>query len=307
LDETRNQVVVFCVIVFGLAVGCVLLLAQMVRHQVQRPLSSVLHAASAIAGGKLDTTIQRRSTDEFGLLADRFDTMARNLRDRELLRETFGLYVSKDVAAELMKSGKAPELGGVERVATILFCDLVNYTRISETFSPKETIGLINEYLAAMTTIIESHQGCLIDFTGDGLFAAFGLVIPDSEHAGHALACAIQMRQALNRLNGEWEARGLSSRWEEVGVDRIEARIGLHTGLVVAGNIGSQSRMKYSVMGDTVNVASRLEHMNKEFETSILLSDEVRMRIPTAMHAGLRDHGIVSIRGRAKSLGVYSA
>lgn len=306
LDETRWHVIGFCAAVFGLALLAVLGLALVVRRQVQRPLARVLDAASAIAAGKLETRLHAPSCDEFGLLAERFDTMASHLRDRERLRETFGLYVSRELATALMQDGKPPALGGVECVATVIFCDLSNYTRISEAFSPKEVIELINEYLAAMSTIIETHKGCLLDFTGDGIIAAFGIPLPDADHAHNAVQCAIEMRQRLNQLNGEWEARGLATRWQAVGIERIEARMGIHTGPLVAGNIGSSSRMKYCVMGDTVNIASRLEELNKEFNSTILLSDQVRIRVPAQMTEGFSDYGVVNIRGRVQAVGAYS-
>lgn len=306
LDETRKQVIAFCAAVFGVALLAVIGLALLVRRQVRRPLARVLDAASAIASGKLDTRLHAPSSDEFGLLAERFDTMAGNLRDRERLKETFGLYVSRELATALMQDGKQPALGGAECVATVIFCDLSNYTRISEAFSPKEVIELINEYLAAMSLVIEKHRGCLLDFTGDGIIAAFGLPLPDPDHAQNAVQCAIQMRQRLNQLNGEWEARGLAARWQAVGIERVEARMGIHTGPLVAGNIGGPSRMKYCVMGDTVNIAARLEEMNKDFNSTILLSDQVRVRVPSDLTNSFSDFGVVSIRGRVQAVGAYS-
>lgn len=306
LNKTRAEVIWFCAALFGLALAAVMLLSLIVRRLVRRPLGRVLDAASAIAAGKLDTRLHAPSRDEFGLLANEFDTMARHLRDRERLRETFGLYVSRELAAALMKDGQPPALGGVECVATVIFCDLGNYTRISEAFSPQEVIALINEYLAAMSAVIESHQGCLLDFTGDGIIAGFGLPLPDPDHAHKAVQCALQMRQRLTQLNGEWEARGLASRWQAVGIDRIEARMGIHTGPLVAGNIGGPSRMKYCVMGDTVNIASRLEELNKDFNSTILVSDQVRIRMPATMSADFSDFGVVNIRGRVQAVGAYS-
>jgi adenylate cyclase len=306
LDEVRWQVVRLCAGVLAVALLAVVVLALVIRRQINRPLSRVLDAAAAIASGKLDTRLHIHRRDEFGLLAEQFDTMAGHLRDRERLRETFGLYVSRDLAATLMKNGELPALGGVECVATVIFCDLSNYTRISEAFSPQEVIGLVNEYLAAMTTIIEAHKGCVLDFTGDGIIAGFGLPLPNADHARDAVRCAIAMRQRLTQLNGEWEARGLAARWQAVGVDRIEARMGIHSGPMVAGNIGSSSRMKYCVMGDTVNIAARLEEMNKDFNSTILVSDQVRIRVPVEMTDTFSDFGVVSIRGRVQAVGAYS-
>jgi adenylate cyclase len=188
----------------------------------------------------------------------------------------------------------------------VLFCDINEYTRISEAFSPRETIDIINEYLAAMSAVIEANQGCVLDFTGDGIIAAFGLILPDADHALHAVECAVGMRQRLTRLNGEWEARGLAMRWQAAGVDSIRVRMGIHTGPMIAGNIGSASRMKYCAMGDTVNIAARLEEINKEFNTTILLSDQVRVRLPPAMAANLSDYGVVNVRGRVQAIGAYS-
>jgi adenylate cyclase len=306
LATARWEVLRLCLIVLGLSLLAVLVISLFIRRQIHRPLSRVLDAASAIAAGKLDTRLRVDSRDEFGLLAERFDTMAGHLRERERLRETFGLYVSRELASALLKDGKAPALGGVECVATVIFCDLSHYTRISEAFSPREIIGMINEYLTAMSSIIERHRGCLLDFTGDGLIAVFGVPLPDDDHAHNAVQCALRMRQRLTQLNGEWEARGIAVRWQAVGIERIEARMGIHTGPLVAGNIGSPSRMKYSVMGDTVNIASRLEEMNKDFNSSILLSDQVRVRLPAEMTSGLSDYGVVNVRGRIQAVGAYS-
>ncbi|HTJ78136.1 MAG TPA: adenylate/guanylate cyclase domain-containing protein [Rariglobus sp.] len=306
LNATRWQVIRFCLIVFGVAAAAIFLLAAFVRHQVQQPLARVLHAVSDIASGRPHQQLHTRRHDEFGLLADQFDAMAQHLRDRERLRETFGIYVSRELADSLMKGGKLPELGGVECLATVIFCDLTNYTRISENLGATEVIALINEYLATMSAIVEAHQGCLLDFTGNGIIAAFGTPLALPDHANHAVQCALKMRQQLNRLNGEWEARGLAARWQEVGIDRVEMRIGIHTGPLVAGNIGCASRMKYCVMGDTVNVAARLETLNKEFSTSILVSDQVKVRLPNELLDGLTDRGVLKVRGRLQSVGAYS-
>lgn len=306
LAAARWEIFRLCAIVLGGSLLVVLAISLIIRRHIHRPLSRVLDAASAIADGKLDTRLHADSGDEFGLLADRFDTMAGHLRDRERLRETFGLYVSRELADALVKDGRPPALGGIECVATVIFCDLGQYTRISEAFAPQEIIRLVNEYLGAMSAIIERHRGCLLDFTGDGLIAVFGLPLPDADHAHNAVKCAIEMRQCLTRLNGEWEARGLAARWHAVGIDRIEARMGIHTGPLVAGNIGSESRMKYSVMGDTVNIAARLEEMNKDFNSTILLSDQVRVRVPVELTEQFADYGVVNIRGRVQAVGAYS-
>lgn len=310
LDETRRQVVLFCVAIFGVAAGAVLVLAALVRRRVRRPLSRALAATADIAAGRHEPASAEagkdRAGDEFALLGRHLDDLSRQLRDREKLRATFGLYVSDDLARAVLAGDQAPTLGGAERLATVLFGDLTHYTRISEQFSPTEIVSLANEYLGAMTTIIEQHGGCVLDFSGDGVMAVFGTPVAQEDHADRALRCALLMQQRMTQLNGAWEARGLAERWQKAGVDQITLRIGVHTGPVVAGHIGGASRMKYCVMGDTVNIAARLEEMNKELGTRIAISEQVKQRAAATSSEGFIDCDLRSLRGRLVGVHVFA-
>lgn len=310
LDETRRQVILFCAAIFGVAAGAVVVLAALVRRRVQRPLSQALATTAAIAAGRHEPAPREASADknddEFSLLASHLDDLSRQLRDRERLRATFGLYVSDDLAKAVLANGQTPTLGGVERLATVLFADLSQYTRISEQFSPVEVVNLANEYLGAMTTLVEQHGGCVIDFRGDCVMAVFNAPVAQEDHADRALRCAILMQQRMTQLNGAWEARGLAERWQKVGVDQITLRIGLHTGPVVAGHIGGASRMKYCVMGDTVNVAAGLQEMNKELGTRIAISEQVKQRAAAATGEGFVDCDLRPLRGRLLGVHVFA-
>ncbi len=307
IAETRNKVLLFCIVLFGVTASALTLVAVMVRRQVQRPIGRVLAATEAIAAGRFDTPAAIGSQDEFGLLGRRIDDMARQLGERERLRATFGLYVSNDLARAVLDGDRLPQLGGSECLATVIFCDLANYGRVSECFSPAEIVALANEYLGAMARIIEGNGGCVLDFNGDGIMAVFGTPAPHADHADRALRSAIQMQQRMNQLNGEWEARGLAVRWQQAGLEQIVLRVGLHTGPVIAGNLGSPTRMKYCVMGDTVNVAARLEEMNKELGTRIAMSEEVRQRAGTELVQGFVDCDLRAIRGRQILVHVFAA
>jgi adenylate cyclase len=310
LDETRRQVIVFCVIVFGVAAGAVVVLAVLVRRRVRRPLSRVLDLTAAVAAGRHEPApaevAEDAAGDEFSLLGRHLDDLARQLRDRERLRATFGLYVSDDLARAVLADEQLPRLGGVERLATVLFADLSHYTRVSEQFSPTEIVALANEYLGAMTAVVEKHGGCVLEFSGDGLMAVFGVPVALEEHADRALRCALLMQQRMTQLNGAWEARGLAERWQKAGVDQITLRVGIHTGPVVAGHIGGASRMKYCVMGDTVNVAARLEEMNKELGTRIAISAQVKQRASAEAAEGFVDCDLRALRGRLVGVHVFA-
>lgn len=306
IDGTRRQILLLCLALFcftALAIGAI---STQLRRLIHRPVARMLATTEAIAKGRYDVRSDLHRRDEFGLLGEHIDTMAGQLVERERLRATFGLYVSSDLARTLLDSGKMPELGGAECLATVMFCDLAHYTRVSECLSPAETVALVNEYLGAMTEVIEAHGGCVLDFDGDGIMAVFGAPIPHPDHADRALRSALRMQQRMNQLNGAWEGRGLALRWQKAGVDQIVLRIGLHTGPVIAGNIGNASRMRYCVMGDTVNVASRLEEMNKELGTRIAMSEAVRQRASAELGQDFVDCDMRSIRGRHVLVRVFA-
>ncbi|MFH1497119.1 MAG: adenylate/guanylate cyclase domain-containing protein [Verrucomicrobiota bacterium] len=306
VEAIRDRVLHFCLWLFGSAGLVVAALTVAIGRWVRAPLQRLFSAANAVAAGDLETRMELDRRDEFGVVAGQFDRMAERLRRQRCLHETFGLYVSRELADRLLEQGQLPALGGEECEATILFLDLCSYTRVSEQLSPEETIGMLNHYLGAVIAIIEEHQGCVLDIMGDAIIAIFGAPLPLADHAPKALDCALRVRQCLDGLNADWERDGLAQRWRGEGIDRIEVRLGLHTGHLIAGNIGSASRMKFSVIGDTVNVASRLEQLNKELNTSILFTEELRTRLRIDQSTGLTDHGQVAVRGRSQPIRVWS-
>lgn len=306
IAETRARVLGFSIALFGLSAVAIAGVAAIVRQRVRRPITRVLAATEAIAAGRFDVSTGVESRDEFGLLGKRIDAMAAQLGERERLRTTFGLYVSQDLAHALLNANQPPRLGGVECVATVMFCDLARYTRVSECLSPAEIVALANEYLGAMTRAIEAEGGCVLDFNGDGIMALFGAPVAHPDHAARGLRAAIVMQQRMNQLNGEWEARGLAERWQRSGVEQIVLRIGLHSGPVVAGNIGHATRMKYCAMGDTVTIAARLEEMNKDLGTRIAMSAEVRQRAGAELAEGFVDCDLRAVRGRQTLTHVYA-
>jgi adenylate cyclase len=301
----RRRMLTTTLLLFG-AVGLFLgLSGWQVGRRLRKPLSRVLYAADAVAGGDLKARVGLRREDEFGILAERFDKMTEGLQERELLRETFGRYVNPKVAEQLLASGGV-ELGGEEREVTIVMTDLHGYTTLSESASPTQVVALLNQYLGAMNAIIDGHLGCVIEYTGDGILAVFGAPNPLVDHAEEAVRCAMAMRERLAELNRGWEASGEAEMWRQRGLERLAMRVGLHRGWVVAGNLGSETRLKYSVIGDTVNVAARLEQLNKELDTDILMSEAVREGLSEELAARLEARGSHLVKGRHEAIEVWS-
>jgi len=169
-----------------------------------------------------------------------------------------------------------------------------------------QVVEMLNQYLGAMSEVIEEHDGCVIEFIGDAILTVFGAPNTVPDHSEKAVCCALKMRARLLKLNTEWEKTGLSRYWKNCGMDELGARIGIHTGRVVAGNLGSRTRMKYAVIGDTVNVAARLEALNKELGTDILMSMEVYDHLPEGLIPDIKDQDIHAVKGREQSVRVYS-
>jgi adenylate cyclase len=214
--------------------------------------------------------------------------------------------VSKDVARLLLDQRVHTELDGEERVVTVLISDIRGYTSISERLPPVQVVDMLNRYLSAMNEVIDDHKGCVIELLGDAILAVFGAPNYLPDHSERAVRCALGMRQRLEELNQEWRQSGLSRYWQNDGEAGLSERIGIHTGPVVAGNLGGNIRVKYSVIGDSVNVAARLEAMNKELDTDILVSEQVYTQLPAELLGQFRDRGVHQIKGRQQSVHVFA-
>lgn len=306
LDAIQKEVLGNVATTFGIAIILLASISWYVAKSVRQPLSRIINAATAISHGKLDTRIAMRRNDELGLMSKHIDQMAEQLQEREFIRETFGRYVSEDIAETLLAEGTDLTLGGEERIVTVLFSDLQGYSTMSEHMPPAKVVEMLNSYLGAITEIIHQHGGCVIEFIGDAIFAVFGAPHQLSGHSEKAVQCAIAMRERLVQLNREWQDTGLANYWKDIGQAQVTARIGIHTGHVVAGNLGSPTRMKYAVIGDTVNIAARLEALNKELGTDILISRAVYTNLSPDLTRELLEQGEYKVKGREQAIKVYS-
>jgi class 3 adenylate cyclase len=226
------------------------LVGLLVARRVTRPVSALTRGVGRVARGDLSQALPVVSRDEIGQLTRAFNDMLEGLRQRDFIRDTFGRYVSPEVARTLLESPEGLKLGGEKRVVTILMSDLRGYTRFAERGDPAWVMDVLNGYLARMTDIVIAHGGTINEFIGDAIFAVFGAPLPHPDHAERAAATALAMQSAMGEINALHEARGLP---------RFEMGIGVNTGEAVVGNIGSEQRAKYAVVGSAVNVAARVE------------------------------------------------
>ena len=293
-------------LLFGIAAILLVVVGAVVGRLIRKPLERIVTATTAVAGGDLQARVGIDRHDELGILGAHFDRMAAGLQERERIRAIFGRYVSEEVARAVLASPEAGGLGGDLREVTVLFGDLRGYSTIAEHLPPTEVIAIVNRYLDVMGTLVDDHAGCVLELLGDGILAVFGAPVRADDHAARAVACAEAMQARLASLNREWEATGQARAWQARGLATLGMRIGVHSGRVVAGNIGGATRMKYAVLGDTVNVASRIEALNKELATTLLFSDAVRARLPADVQARAEPRGEHLLKGRGQPVTVFT-
>ena len=227
-----------------------LILGVIVARRVTGPITVLTQTAARVQAGDLSVELLVRSRDEIGRLTRAFNEMIEGLRQRDFIRSTFGRYVSPEVAQELLASPEAQRLGGEKREVTVLMSDLRGYTRFAELGEAENVMAVLNDVLARMTDVIIAHGGTINEFIGDAIFAIFGAPLTYSDHAERAAAAAIAMQRAMAQVNEAHAERGLP---------RFEMGIGISTGEAVVGNIGSEQRAKYAVVGAAVNLAGRVE------------------------------------------------
>jgi adenylate cyclase len=233
-----------------------------------------------------------KTGDELEDLANGFNLMVDGLKERDKLRNTFGKYMTASVMEHLM-SGKV-QLGGETLTVSILFADIRSFTTISEKMDAQALVGLLNEYFTEMVSIVMGEDGVVDKYIGDAIMAVFGAPVPKVDDAVRAVRAAVRMRTALAHLNERLAARGLGP---------LRNGIGVHTGEVVAGNIGSERRMEYTVIGDAVNLASRLESNTKDLGVNVLISEDTWALVKD--HIVARRVKEITVKGRARPVMTY--
>ena len=268
---------------------------QLLYKSVQEPINFLVEKMRKLAGGDFDVQTSVLFDDEIGRLKQNFNLMVGQLKEREELKDTFGKYVSIEIAKHLITNGKV-SLGGENIVATVLFSDIRNFTSMSERMSPEEVVSMLNTYFAYITEPVMEHHGVINKFIGDAVMAIFTPHLGSENHVEDAIQAALSMRRRLADLNASGKLKF-----------PVKFGVGLNTGALIAGNIGTEKRFEYTVIGDTVNVASRMESLSKPLDHDIILSESTVAQIPAGLAAGLvlEKSEPVQIKGKSQPASVY--
>jgi len=288
LDSLRRELIVGIALVLlgGLVV------AQQVSRSVVEPLQTLGDFAHRIGSGDMTGRVGLTGRDVAGRLATALNEMAAGLQERDHVKEVFGRYVATQVSSQIL-DGQA-NLGGESRRVTILFSDIRSFTTMAEQMTPAQVVTFLNDYFSEMVDAVFEQNGMLDKFLGDGLMAVFGAFGDGEDHPRRAVLAALRMKSLLAKLNGE---RSMA------GKPPIAIGIGIHSDEVIVGNIGSRKRLEFTVVGDGVNVSSRLQTLNKEFGTTILVSETTFEALKNEFEC--RQMPDTPLRGRGKELRFY--
>lgn len=268
--------------------------ALILSHITSKPLVELYAGVTRIGAGDLDTPVPVHARDEFGAVAEAVNAMAAGLKERDRVKTTFAHYVSQQVMDSILKSGSEIQLSGDRRRITVLFCDIRGFSTISERLAPEKVVKLLNEYFETMVEIIFRNQGTLDKFIGDGMMVLFGAPADDPYQEEHAMRAAIEMQSELHRLAEKWKAEGVV----------VRSGVGINSGPAVVGNIGSHRRMDYTAIGDTVNLASRLESATKELGVDILISEYTYVALRGIFK--FKDMGSIRVKGKSEAVQTYT-
>jgi adenylate cyclase len=258
----------FALFVGGVGIVFGIFTALMLSWLVAKPIDQLRSAADAVSRGKFHVGLPVTRADEFGRLLGEFDQMVRELRDKEKLRQTFGLHVGRRAAERIL--ARDPGLSGVEEEITVMFVDMRSWTARASASPPAEIVEIMNDFFrVSVRAVEEEHRGMVNKYLGDGFMAIFGAGDSDSNHVRDAVSAGCEILRAVDGLNDELAAKGRAP---------IQIGIGIHSGPAIVGSVGSPQRLEFTAIGNTVNVASRIQGLTKTVGKPLLVTQAVRDR-----------------------------
>ncbi len=269
-----------------------LLLAYFLSKSISKPLLSIKNAIKKVENNNLDVKVEIVSSDELGDVAEGLNLMIKSMKNSQSIQKSFGKYVCKEIQDEIV-AGRTSLEGEMKRV-TLLFSDLRNFTTLVEKNHPKSVVKIMNQYFDEMTIAVKANRGIILQYVGDEIMAAFGAPVVIDDHPDMAVKAAVEMRKRLTVLNRNLEKQGFQP---------LAHGIGIHSGAVLAGNIGSEERMSYALVGDTVNSASRIEGLAKEYGCDIIISQTTYNLLTESYDIEPLDR--VKVKGKENELIIY--
>lgn len=284
IKQTQHKILLISFLIFLISVGLIGFLAR----RIARPIVLLSEEATRIKNFELDNN-NEVNTDiyELQLLNNSISSMRMSMR-------AFSKFIPKVLVAKLLKTNQTVKIGGKLRRVTLLFSDVVNFTTVSENYPPEKLVVHLSEYFEEVTQIIMKANGTIDKYIGDAVMAFWGAPIADKDQALNACRAALSLQHRLADLNRKWAVEGKPI---------LETRIGIHTGDVIVGNMGSSDRMNYTALGDTVNLAARLEGTNKMYHTNIIISEEVLSEVHD--HCLVRPIDLVAVKGKSKGVKIF--
>jgi adenylate cyclase len=283
LQDLGLDVVIAVLVAFTISME----LTVLVTRSVIQPVETLLEATEAVKRGKLDARVPITSGDELGRLAGSFNEMMEGLAEREALREAFGAYVDPEVAERVLEEGELIE--GQEREVTVWILDVWDFTAFAQRSSAPETVAFLNDLFKIAVPCLTEHGGHANKFLGDGLLAVFGAPDRWEDHADRGVAAARDVARNLTEHFGE----------------EIRFGIGVNSGPVVVGSVGGGGRLEFAVIGDTVNVAARVEHLTRETGDTVLVTEATRCLL-TDTGKALEPRGDFALKGVTEPVPIYA-
>lgn len=287
----------FSAVISAFSIVAAVIMGRSLRRSLSNPLNQLITRMEEVKSGRYDNLSTVYTNDEIGQLKGNFNEMVVGLKEREFIKDTFGRFMSVEISRKILGEGGIA-LGGEEVEATVLFSDIRDFTAMSEKMGPSEVVAFLNEFFSFLVGPILENRGVINKYIGDCVMALFGVPDKTENHAEMAVRAALGMRRALEEFNALRSSRGEPP---------VRIGIGIHTGKLVSGNIGARERMEYTVIGDTVNVASRIESQTKLLGACILVSREVLDRIPPSLAGELpfEKCPAISVKGKTEPLELY--
>jgi adenylate cyclase len=265
----------------------------LVGGNLARPLREIIRVLKNVRHGRFDGSVRVTSNDEVGYTGDVINEMTAGLKERDFIKETFGKYVTTEIRDEILSGNVS--LDGERKEVTVLFADLRSFTPLVASTPPKDMVRMLNNYFTEMEKAIHAYHGLILQFIGDEIEAVFGAPLHRSDHPVLAARAALTMRDRLRALN---------QRLVREGYESLKHGVGIHTGEVLAANIGSPERLSYALVGETVNLASRLQGLTKRFKKDIILSEQTRQYLGDSF--SVEELPRTDVKGVAQPVGVFA-